>query len=707
MKYLHFTQTSVLHLLAAFMLCISLLMPVQAFAFGTDEKTYDETIFPPTPIAPTVGETRPRLYDLQVAAQMKYWSDVIDDLNSKIDANKDTRLTLNNAEQMWSFIQRKSIAIDSQQRKVLCLFMQRDPAANPPESLDTPPTNEQMTNFPAWPECGGILENMFGPGSVEYLIDRSNNTDDQSIDVVNVFRYWLETIGLSTQQIEGTIQAQGMVDNVAGAADFSFGQNTLHPDLECYDAQNNIKPYEVTGCGVLCTVTRIIMGLLEGASMLLYDSIVGDSNFQAAITAALLLYTVIYGAMVLLGVVRVGLGDALVRIAKLGAIALLITSSISHTFFHMVRCFFIEGTTYLIQAVSMIGLEATTHLTTGAPLTYANISVGAGADLCGSSATSGSTPGGPVGPLVVLESLVTQVFSPHMFLVFITLIMTKSTGIILAIFLAFGVFGFVMALMSAVTIYLTSLIAQYLLLSLLPFFLAFLLFERTKYLFEGWINQLISYSLAPIFLFAYISLFILVIEAALAQILDVGICWDKWIEVAWVFDIYKWTFWDFTTGAPVIGTPFGFFDIMIFILLVLLMREFQDSVEQIAIDIGNSYVHASGAANAMRNWFKGKTTDMRHKAISQLTGAGKGAATMARAAVGGHKTDSSSGQTGVGGVAGAKASVGSRPSVGGKSDGGGGGPSARDSYNAGFEAGKMHGQQSRSSPTETSKKKGD
>ena len=665
MKTSQFTLAS---LGALFCLFAALIMvPAQSYAsgsasHGTGEVGYNPDNFPyhdRPMMSPYQGETNTYMYDLQISATMRYWSEVIDNLATKFSRFEDNVEEIDTADKMWDLITDNNIELDAQQKKIMCLYLERDESANPPETSDEIPTSEQIANFPAWPNCGGVLEQMFGPNFVRYVANQhsiNDNDEDSPNPKLEVFRTMLESIGVNPEMIEGTLQAQAMEAGLAGGSEVTLGQGAGGTaPRECYNAANNMRSYEVTGCGILCTVTKIIMALLNGASKALVEATTSNGQFQAAITGALILYTVIYGAMVLLGIVRVGLGDALVRLAKMGVVAMLITSDFGMTFFHMIRCFFIEGTSYLISVVQGIGLEAATRLN-GAALQPINLNnYGGGEMICTMSFMSDpSAETGPVGPLVVLEALVTQVFSPQMFLVFITLLTSTVQGVILALFLAFGAWGFVMALMGAVTIYLTSLIAQYLLLSLMPFFLAFLLFERTKYLFEGWINQLVSYSLAPIFMFAYISLFILVIEAALAQILDVTICWYKWYTVVWIFDIYKWTFWDTHIQGPAVDLPFGFFEILIFILLVFLMKEFQTSVEQIAIDIGNSYVYASNAANALQGWFKDKGKDLRHKQLERAASGGKRVGSAIRGGVGGHSTNSQSGQTGTGGAAGAK-----------------------------------------------------
>lgn len=595
------------------------------------------------------GEDEPYMYDMHTSMQASYWGAVVDGLATKLSQYSADISAIDNAEEMWDELEEHNINLNDREAQIVCLFVR---------STDEEPTEEQVPNWPSdgWPTCGGVLDVMFGGqagvtpgrGFPRYIVG-------QDSDRKAIAQYLLASMGIDANQIEATVnEAAGQATNTD-----NFADEAPEDSLECYTASNNIQRYVVGGCGVLCTVTKIIMGLLNSASMAIVNATAGNLEFQSAVLAALTLYITIYGAMVVLGLVNVALGDALVRVAKLGVVAMVLNSETIMTLFHMIRCFFIEGTTYLVHAVMQVGLEAVVNLGAGGEVAIDSeyIPPTPNNDLCG---TSFSDDDSATGPLVILEALLTQVFSAHMLLTLITLMLSKVYGFLLGIFLIFGLIGFVMALLKAVTVYLTALIAQYLLLSLLPIFIVFLLFEKTKHLFDGWINQLVTYSLTPIFLFAYISLFVVVVSAALAQILDVRICWAKWFTIAWVFDITKPFFFEWAVPQPMVDLPFGFFEVLIFVLLVFLMKEFEDSVEALAQDIGNSYVYVNRAAGQLQGWFKGKGNKLKAQAVqSAKVGASK-ALTAGRGGIGGHPTQSSSGQRGVSGSGGAKQSLASK-----------------------------------------------
>jgi type IV secretory pathway VirB6-like protein len=627
----------------ALVLAAGAILPTQALASAT----YGE---PPNPlrdqeVTASMSLTDKYAYDLYTSMQVAYWGRVVDSIGTKFSSHVSDLAELDSADKIWDLIEEHEIDITEREAQVLCLFMRVG---------EEQPDEEIVPEWPedGWPNCGGVLETMFGEGFIGHLNENRYNQD-----MVDVYISLLAQMGISGANIKDTINVRVSASWLPGAGedDISMESDTAGGEYPCYTPANNIKLYD--GCGVLCTVTRVVMGLLNTASEGLVQATADNPKFQQAILAALTLYVTIYGAMVVLGLVQVALGDAVMRVIKLGVVAMLISSSTVMTLFHMARCFFIEGTTYLVNGVLEVGVQAVASI--GADVNIENVYQGTsgGNNLC--SASFDNTESAQ-GPLVILESLLAQVFSPHMGLNILTLFFSKIEGALLTVMLLAGLFGFLMSILGAVTIYITSLIGQYLLLSLMPFFIVFLLFEKTNHLFEGWLKQLITYSLMPIFLFAYISLFVVVISAALAQILDVKICYAPWFSIPWVFDLHMWQYYAWDGNHVMNELPFGFFEVLIFFLLSYLLKEFEDTVEHIARDIGGAYIYVNKAATALQGWFKGKANQIKAMPVQAAKSAASTASKAAQGGMAGHRTNSASGQRGTGGAAGAAKNVASK-----------------------------------------------
>ena len=99
------------------------------------------------------------------------------------------------------------------------------------------------------------------------------------------------------------------------------------------------------------------------------------------------------------------------------------------------------------------------------------------------------------------------------------------------IFIIIGVWSFLKAVFLGLTMYFMSIIAVSFLVALSPFFLASILFQRTKTLFDGWMKAIINYALQPVFLFSAISMLNEVQSFILHELLDYSVCKKCIVEI--------------------------------------------------------------------------------------------------------------------------------------------------------------------------------
>jgi len=59
------------------------------------------------------------------------------------------------------------------------------------------------------------------------------------------------------------------------------------------------------------------------------------------------------------------------------------------------------------------------------------------------------------------------------------------------------------------------------------------------------------------------------------------------------------------------------YEVLIFIFIVYLMKQFQDTVKDLAYNIYNSYVYAHTAAQSAQNWMKGQKASIKKSAIEK------------------------------------------------------------------------------------------
>lgn len=337
------------------------------------------------------------------------------------------------------------------------------------------------------------------------------------------------------------------------------------------------------GDGLVTQIIDYIKDIVDETSRQLFVGIASDSGFQKAVNASFALMIAFFGAAFMFGVVPLTFGQALTRLLKMAFIMALIGGGGWTFFSQYVVTFFNDGTDELISHV--IGIA------TGDP------SPSIGAD-------------GSPQPFRKLEEAAGKALSPEMMISAITAFTTGPMGPAMGGMLGIGLLSFVQMLIRAVRVYVISLVAKALLFGLAPIFITFILFERTKSMFTGWVNQLVNYSLQPLLLFTFLSFFVVLMESALDNILGTDICWTTTNHAEGVTT--ENMFWRFTDengdptgspftweglascieagggGKPCEDFPISVLDILTFLILGHLAYRFSDIVVHIATEISSS-----------------------------------------------------------------------------------------------------------------------
>lgn len=267
---------------------------------------------------------------------------------------------------------------------------------------------------------------------------------------------------------------------------------------------------------ILTDITTKVTSILDTTVGAMYEGIIGNSQYQRALNAAIILFVIFYGVAFMFGIVQLSAADFVIRLVKVGALFWLLSPGGWEFFYQYVGGFFIGGTNELINYMTGVAAEVFTQ----------------------PPPDPSGTPGGVVpdtntvlhsdSPLMVLEDSLLKIFSIKTGIALMALIgsvVSDPFGLVHAFFLIIGIFFYTRAFLMAVWVFLMSIIVKALLFALAPIFLVFLLFEKTRYLFEGWLSQLISYSLQPIFLFMFLGFYSTLMAAGINQVLDVKICW--------------------------------------------------------------------------------------------------------------------------------------------------------------------------------------
>jgi len=260
--------------------------------------------------------------------------------------------------------------------------------------------------------------------------------------------------------------------------------------------------FEITtpppGQGLISTIIDQIQDILEDVSEELFSNIVTDTGFIKTVQAMATLYIAFYGILFMFGMVQITYYDFGIRMIKIGVLMLLLSPSAWDFFNDTVVTFFNAGTDDWINGVSAAVLQQ--------PL-------------------PGNAP-----PFYVIETALSKALSAKMAVTMMAMFFTPPYGPVFGLLLALGLSTFVRAVLTAAWVYLMSLILKALLFGIAPIFLSCLLFVRTRYLFDGWLNQIVNATLQPILLFTFLAFFVQLLGVAIENVLTVPVCWTEWSE---------------------------------------------------------------------------------------------------------------------------------------------------------------------------------
>jgi len=392
-------------------------------------------------------------------------------------------------------------------------------------------------------------------------------------------------------------------------------------DLCSYNADYEIQ-LPPTGTGIITLLVYNISLIINNLAFALYHSLISQQSFQDVIRAMLTLYVMVYGILFTFGMTHITLMEFLLRVIKFAVVAILISPQSWNFFYNFVGMMFYDGVNWLISIMASIAVG-------GAP---------------------GINPDFPFEPL---DNAIAVLTSARLMVTMIATFFTGPYGIILGLMILAGLGTFAAAVFQAMWVYLMSLVVRAFLFALAPIFMAFMLFQRTFHLFQGWVNALVSASLQPIFLFAFFAFFVQLIYAAVAKLLFTPVCYTSAGEV-WrgsPFDVETWRFmvpvqvspgswqwqtykgaWSFTgadmQGAPVFPIPLV--DILVFLLLVQLAWRFHGIAVNIAKDIAGASLSLN-LSGAMSDWLspaRGRIEGVQSAARDAIGRAREGGAAM-------------------------------------------------------------------------------
>lgn len=232
----------------------------------------------------------------------------------------------------------------------------------------------------------------------------------------------------------------------------------------------------------------------NGLSEVIYRKLISNAALQNIARLMLVLYIIIYGLTFLAGATQITVTDIVTRVLKIG-IVLALFSETSWTFFSKnLFNVFVEGSEYLMTTV------------------------------IGVTSTAGNIFG-------FIDPVIEKYINGNMWaLLFIQLLQIHNGLTFFAIMTIYGILIFFRAVLQVIVGYCLAFLGLAVMISLAPFFIILILFERTKSMFDNWISTMFSQMIQPTILLV----FFLLIDQIMGEVVTrtvVRACWDILIPI--------------------------------------------------------------------------------------------------------------------------------------------------------------------------------
>jgi type IV secretory pathway VirB6-like protein len=265
----------------------------------------------------------------------------------------------------------------------------------------------------------------------------------------------------------------------------------------------------IEGKGITQWIRDEVTSKVWLGSTLIYLKIAFNIDFRFTVAMMMTLAVIFFAASVLLGIIQANGYNMLMFIIKLVIIYQL---TINYIYFQM----------YVIQTFEAIVADATMFATftfsdyverkafvSGVLGQWSNIGEGLqsmfGGDFLNYIGVDNIT--NKLDIFYAIDLNLSNFFSFDYIKMILALGGFGYTGIFSAFIMLATMVTYFLAIVLCIKVYLMAYIARFVLYALGPLFISFALFNQTRSLFDGWLQQLINFTLQPVFLFIFFGMF--------------------------------------------------------------------------------------------------------------------------------------------------------------------------------------------------------
>ncbi|WP_338406841.1 MULTISPECIES: TrbL/VirB6 family protein [unclassified Wolbachia] len=251
-------------------------------------------------------------------------------------------------------------------------------------------------------------------------------------------------------------------------------------------------------------INDFISSNVNGVFKLIKEEVIGDSvkdsykgyarGLLQGVRALLTLYVIFTVVGYMLGTIQLSKFDFIVRMFKIAFIAFAFSDRSWELFGTTLSRLFIDGSTYLVDSFSGYIGEG------GRKFAFLDLTAGV-------------------------------LFTTETWLKFLSLMLSGPFGFIAFLAILYATFMFLKCIISATFKYVISTVLVAFLLSLTPLFIVFILFQKTKPLFDNWIKTLAHVAVQPVILFSSLSLLNQLMYSVLYNLTNFSACYQCLISV--------------------------------------------------------------------------------------------------------------------------------------------------------------------------------
>lgn len=405
----------------------------------------------------------------------------------------------------------------------------------------------------------------------------------------------------------------------------------LAADATATSCARNISTTSVTpGKDIIMTIFNNINALLKYIGLSMYLSLIQSNGFAQLVKSLAVLYVAIYGVMVTFNLVSHRPGEVFGRVIKLAIVFALLAPNPLPFAIPGFAVGSISGYVLFDQFIGKLFMGGMNQLINGFTVAaYTGSGYGIGAV----SLPTGSVPILDTSAIAAFYPAMDVVFSPFFVISILGTMMLGTSGMMFSGVMLWAFFDFIKLILHAIVTYVRGIVGLTFLFGIAPIFIAFLLFNKTRQLFFGWLSQVITFALTPVMMFAFLSFYGGLLSAVLTSMFNgIDFCFTSFlsipgtpVDVGWwrpaLWDGNHWVLngsgmWknvDNTDKEPAINPV----NIIFFLMISHIGVHFCQHIEEIAASISNGVNVGVSGAGDIGSWMRSVGLDRNNRAGSQ------------------------------------------------------------------------------------------